>query len=175
MECCVGVSTETASGIYSDEGLQSETSVRKFFSLRFKTFQFVKLTLNKRRLAKFLELQFVCMLFISLYADIFISAWSKNPYVRGSYSNAVPGVMSEDFHNLQTPVGRLYFAGEGTSEDWWGYGNGAHETGILQANRIWRCLLPKKSRKCFKILPKTNIVTPVNLDSNGDIQKTMTG
>ena len=67
-ECCVGVSTETVlqidnfytvekrifkltfrtvvlirqSGLHSDEGLQSDTSVHELFSLRCKTYQFVR-------------------------------------------------------------------------------------------------------------------------------------
>ena len=48
LECCVCVSNETILQIdrsftHSDEGLQSETSVKKFFSLRCKMYLFVKL------------------------------------------------------------------------------------------------------------------------------------
>lgn len=43
---------------------------------------------------------------------------------------------TQDFSNLVKNLGRLYFAGEAKSEDWYGYMQGAYLTGKEQGQRI---------------------------------------
>ena len=43
---------------------------------------------------------------------------------------------SEDWENIGKNLGRLYFAGEATSEDWYGYMQGAYWTGDKKGNMI---------------------------------------
>ena len=45
-----------------------------------------------------------------------------------------------DFHNLQGRLGNLFFAGEATEEDYWGYTQGGYLTGLKQAKAILGCL-----------------------------------
>ena len=46
------------------------------------------------------------------------------------------GTTTQDFKNLGERLGRLYFAGEATSEDWYGYMQGAYLTGKNQGQAI---------------------------------------
>ena len=43
---------------------------------------------------------------------------------------------SEDWENIGKNLGRLYFAGEATSKDWYGYMQGAYWTGDKKGNMI---------------------------------------
>ena len=76
----------------------------------------------------------------------------------GSYSNPVVGFNEEEgFKKLQARVGRIWFAGEYTSEDW-GYVQGAYGTGEDTASRMMKCMnigvcpvyTAKKKPKCIK-------------------------
>ncbi|OKL60715.1 hypothetical protein UA08_03983 [Talaromyces atroroseus] len=51
--------------------------------------------------------------------------WSLEPWAYGSYSNWPNGVSLEMHQNLRTNVGRLYFAGEATSTEYFGFLQGA--------------------------------------------------
>ena len=51
---------------------------------------------------------------------------------------------TDNFSNLAKNLGRLYFAGEATSEDWYGYMQGAYFTGKEQGQRIADDLLTAK-------------------------------
>ena len=55
---------------------------------------------------------------------------------QGAYSEPVVGMTSEDWENIGKNLGRLYFAGEATSEDWYGYMQGAYWTGDKKGNMI---------------------------------------
>ena len=67
------------------------------------------------------------MYFVSL--AIYYNRWSQDPLTQGAYSEPVVGFTSEDFKKLGQNLGRLYFGGEATSEDWYGYMQGAYLTG----------------------------------------------
>ena len=56
--------------------------------------------------------------FVSL--AIYYYRWSQDPFTQGSYSERVVGFTSEDLTKLGQNLGRLYFGGEATSEDWYG-------------------------------------------------------
>lgn len=67
---------------------------------------------------------------------IFYHRWSKDEFAQGSYSEPVVGTTSQDFKNLGRKLGRLYFAGEATSEEWYGYLQGAYLSGKEKAQII---------------------------------------
>lgn len=91
--------------------------------------------------------------------EVFVSKWSNNPYVKGSYSNAVVGSTLADFHNLEGRVDRLFFAGEACDEEYWGYLQGAYQTGLKQAKSIVNCI---RGEKCVKYQPEKAEVCSVS-------------
>lgn len=66
------------------------------------------------------------------------NAWDRHPWSRGSYSLLKPGQYTA-FHGVEhLPEGRIQFAGEQSSEAWYGYLNGAVESGLRAAAAILR-------------------------------------
>lgn len=72
----------------------------------------------------------------SLSGKMELAAWPSNPFVRGSYSCLKPGQVTAFDGVAFEPVRRLYFAGEHTSTEHWGFMNGAAETGRKVAEKI---------------------------------------
>jgi monoamine oxidase len=79
------------------------------------------------------------------------TAWAKNPLTRGGYSTFKPGQYSEfsAFMYLESEkveerqdvnIGNLVFAGEHVSDEFYGYMNGAAQTGRLAADVVMRLL-----------------------------------
>ncbi|WP_309116583.1 FAD-dependent oxidoreductase [Saccharothrix sp.] len=65
------------------------------------------------------------------------TAWSADPFARGSYTCIGVGSSSKDVGTLAEPVGdRLFFAGEGTNPYHWGCVHSAYESGLREAARI---------------------------------------
>ena len=52
--------------------------------------------------------------------DFFFPRWHSNPLFRGSYSNWPPLFSTLHIDNLRSNVGRLFFAGEATSQKYFG-------------------------------------------------------
>ena len=52
--------------------------------------------------------------------DFFFPRWHSNPLFRGSYSNWPPLFSTRHIDNLRSNVGRLFFAGEATSQKYFG-------------------------------------------------------
>jgi monoamine oxidase len=66
------------------------------------------------------------------------NAWDRHPWSRGSYSLLKPGQYTA-FHGIESlPEGRVHFAGEQSSADWYGYLNGAVESGLRAASDVRR-------------------------------------
>ena len=65
--------------------------------------------------------------------------------MQGSFSEPVVGFTSEDFNKLGQNLGRLYFGGEATSEEWYGYMQGAYLTGEEKGKLIAYQILPSNS------------------------------
>ena len=64
------------------------------------------------------------------------SRWAHDPFARGSYSHALPG-HAGDRVVLATPVdGRLFFAGEATSPDFFTTAHGARDSGERAAKEV---------------------------------------
>ncbi|MCJ1365722.1 hypothetical protein MMC16_004847 [Acarospora aff. strigata] len=66
--------------------------------------------------------------------------WSLEPWAYGSYSNWPPGTTLEMHQNLRSNVGRLYFAGEATSSQYFGFLQGAWFEGRAAGMLIAACL-----------------------------------
>lgn len=62
--------------------------------------------------------------------------WTGTPWSYGSYSNWPAGTTLEMHQNLRANVGRLYFAGEATSADYFGFLHGAWFEGREAGERI---------------------------------------
>ena len=62
--------------------------------------------------------------------------WDRYPWSRGSYSLIRPGQYTA-FHGIESqPEGRVRFAGEQSSADWYGYMNGGVESGQRAAREV---------------------------------------
>lgn len=53
--------------------------------------------------------------------DFMYPRWSLEPWAHGSYSNWPPGTSLQMHQNLRANAGRLYFAGEATSAQYFGF------------------------------------------------------
>jgi monoamine oxidase len=83
------------------------------------------------------------------------SNWSRNPYSHGAYANFKPGqltrfakyfwVESDSASESQSVnIGRLIFAGEQLSDEYYGFMNGAAQTGRLAAQFVLQQLLHER-------------------------------
>jgi monoamine oxidase len=69
------------------------------------------------------------------------SRWGQDPFARGSYSHALPG-HAGDRAVLAAPVdGRLFFAGEATSPNFFTTAHGARDSGERAAKEVLAALL----------------------------------
>lgn len=69
--------------------------------------------------------------------DALVTRWGADEYSRGSYSFLKKGASIEDFENAGKPVDNcLFWAGEHTSTDRFGYVDGAYVSGQREAKRI---------------------------------------
>ncbi|KAF2464918.1 putative flavin-containing polyamine oxidase [Lindgomyces ingoldianus] len=62
--------------------------------------------------------------------------WSTTPWSYGSYSNFPVGMTLEGHQNLRANVGRLWFAGEATSAEYFGFLQGAYFEGREVGERV---------------------------------------
>ena len=71
--------------------------------------------------------------------------WDRYPWSRGSYSLIRPGQYTA-FHGIEhLPEGRVRFAGEQSSADWYGYMNGAVESGLRAAGEMLGALRARRA------------------------------
>ena len=67
-----------------------------------------------------------------------ITRWAKDPFSWGAYSFLKPGTSGKTLKTLAQPVdGKLFFAGEATSNDYQATVHGAYLSGIRAAEEIW--------------------------------------
>jgi polyamine oxidase len=71
--------------------------------------------------------------------------WSTEPWAYGSYSNWPVGLTLEGHENLRAPVDRLWFAGEATSAEYYGFLQGAYFEGQAAGTAIAECINGNKS------------------------------
>ena len=74
--------------------------------------------------------------------------WSTTPWAYGSYSNWPPGLTLEGHQNLRRNTGRLWYAGEATSSEYFGYLHGAYFEGKAAGEKIAACLKGAKEGEC---------------------------
>lgn len=72
--------------------------------------------------------------------DIYYPRWGLDKFFFGSWANLPIGISSNDYVNLQNPVGRVFFSGEATDELYNGYVHGGYFTGVNQAEKIAHCI-----------------------------------
>jgi len=66
-----------------------------------------------------------------------VTRWLRDPFALGSYSHIPTGATQMDMDELGQPAGgRVLFAGEATSEDFYGTVHGAMLSGIREAKRL---------------------------------------
>lgn len=75
---------------------------------------------------------------VHLTGQMELAHWTANPFIRGSYSCPKPGQVTAFEGVAFEPVRRLYFAGEHCSTEFWGFMNGAAETGRKAAEKVLR-------------------------------------
>lgn len=66
--------------------------------------------------------------------------WSLEPWTFGSYSNWPIGTTMEQHQNLRANLGRLYFAGEATSTQYFGFLHGAYYEGQAAGMAVAECV-----------------------------------
>ena len=69
-----------------------------------------------------------------------MSRFSQFPLFRGAWSNWPPGYTLDSHHALQAPVSRVYFAGEHTSFQYYGYLHGAYQSGEEVVGKLDNCI-----------------------------------
>lgn len=74
--------------------------------------------------------------------------WSTVPWAYGSYSNWPPGLTLEGHQNLRANNGRLWYAGEATSAEFFGYLQGAYLEGQKVGETIAACLEGSGDARC---------------------------
>ena len=80
--------------------------------------------------------------------DFMYPRWSTTPWAMGSYSNWPPGTTLEMHQNLRANVGRVWFAGEATSAQFYGWLHGAWTEGQAAGMQIAECLKRKLGTNC---------------------------
>lgn len=66
--------------------------------------------------------------------------WGREPWAHGSYSNWPPGTSLEMHQNLRANVGRLWFAGEATHPQYFGFLQGAYHEGRRVGQEVAQCV-----------------------------------
>ena len=67
---------------------------------------------------------------------VIVTAWEGDPWTLGSYSAATPGNAHQRAELARPIDGRIFFAGEATSSEFFSTCHGAYLTGIRAANEI---------------------------------------
>ncbi|MCL7023107.1 hypothetical protein MKW94_022667 [Papaver nudicaule] len=75
--------------------------------------------------------------------DILVPRWWSDKFYRGCFSNWPVGLSRHRFNQIKSPVDRVYFTGEHTSEKYFGYVHGAYLAGIDSANSLINCVKKK--------------------------------
>jgi polyamine oxidase len=88
--------------------------------------------------------------------------WSLEPWTYGSYSNWPAGTTLEMHQNLRANLGRLYFAGEATSPEWYGFLQGAYYEGMRAAEAVVGCLNSTQSCEPYARYPVLHGTTTSN-------------
>lgn len=77
--------------------------------------------------------------------DFLLPRWSREAWAMGSYSNWPPGVSLEVHQGLRANLGKLWFAGEAGSVEYFGFLQGAYYEGLNAGATIAGCILGNKT------------------------------
>ena len=69
-------------------------------------------------------------------AAVTTTVWSDDPFAVGAYSAHAPGISPQLMDELETPIGRVYWAGEYTDQEFTGLMEGAIRSGERAADRV---------------------------------------
>ncbi|QIW99487.1 hypothetical protein AMS68_005005 [Peltaster fructicola] len=69
--------------------------------------------------------------------------WGRTEWAHGSYSNWPTGVTLDEHQNLRANVGRLWFAGEHTSAEYFGFLHGGYYEGMIAGQSVAACIKGK--------------------------------
>eukprot|EP00121_Abeoforma_whisleri_P012715 Awhi_evm1s11737 len=72
--------------------------------------------------------------------DVLMPQWEQDEWTYGAYSVFATGAFFWDSEIIAHPINNLYFAGEGTSGEFYGFVHGAYFSGIDSANQVIDCL-----------------------------------
>jgi polyamine oxidase len=105
--------------------------------------------------------------------------WSTTPWAYGSYSNWPPGMTLEMHQNLRSNVGRLWFAGEATSAEYFGFLHGAWFEGREVGEKIGLCVKEGKGDYCtgqkkYKTLHGTTNLSEYSLANGWEVSSFQT-
>jgi polyamine oxidase len=73
--------------------------------------------------------------------EIHVPRWHTDPLFRGTYSNWPIGQVKEHFENVRAPLNTLFFTGEHTNQEYFGFVHGAMISGNETGNAIAECIL----------------------------------
>lgn len=82
--------------------------------------------------------------------DFMYPRWSLEPWAHGSYSNWPWGVTLEMHQNLRANIGRLHFAGEATSAEYFGFLQGAWYEGQNAGQTVAACIQGANQSSCIQ-------------------------
>ncbi|KAH9948514.1 amine oxidase [Amylocystis lapponica] len=89
--------------------------------------------------------------------DFYFPRWHSDPLYRGSYSNWPSSFFSEHHENLRATVSeRLWFAGEATSQKYFGFLHGAYFEGLDVATSMIKCI---KEGRCTDLQHVSEVTT----------------
>ncbi|KAK2751142.1 hypothetical protein FQN57_000217 [Myotisia sp. PD_48] len=77
---------------------------------------------------------------------IYYARWTQEPWAYGSFSNWPPSTSLQTHQNLRANVGRLFFAGEATSQEFFGYLQGAYFEGLAVGGMVARASVLSTSK-----------------------------
>ncbi|KAH9003707.1 amine oxidase [Lactarius hatsudake] len=86
----------------------------------------------------------------------FFQRWFSDPLYRGSYSTWPASFIPQHLINLGVSLGNLWFAGEATSEKYFGYLQGAYFEGEAAASQIVQCIKSQRRQPQPPILYARN-------------------
>ncbi|KAJ0376881.1 hypothetical protein COL26b_004936 [Colletotrichum chrysophilum] len=76
--------------------------------------------------------------------DFYHHDWTREPWAYGSYSNWPPGMTLEMHQNIRANLGNLWFAGEATHPQYFGFLQGAYYEGMSAGEAVVGCIKNKE-------------------------------
>ncbi|KAI8237465.1 Polyamine oxidase [Colletotrichum sp. SAR 10_77] len=76
--------------------------------------------------------------------DFYHHNWTREPWAYGSYSNWPPGLTLEMHQNIRANLGNLWFAGEATHPQYFGFLQGAYYEGMNAGEAVVGCIKNKE-------------------------------